>query len=426
MYIDKILDLKMIDIPSPDDFYNFLKKDISKVFNLYLNDTVNDFCNKFIEGAYNNTSKRETVEKEIKAFTEKSNKLLFLKSPSKIGKSVTILKVLNKKKFLYIDFKYLSELDNNNKRKYIFKEFFRLFDYYYEYEFFLKKYYNKFQYSDNYLNFINNIIQIVMANFISQVIIVIDNYDDLYSNKEELSNYFIENIILCLRNTKHKLIICGNGIFFNSLISEYFSNNNMKYEFIYIDSLELDLEDNNNTYLNYLEKKYNGNITKKIFFLILFKKAMNNVTGFSDFKNISDFPSQFFIFKKNKDGDVIINFYKKDVINLLEKNIKFHLLNDLTFFDLKIINNLSIKGIVLEEIIINLIEIRKLIEGFEITDKNIIRVKEIISINDDTIQNNNIDNNKNILIKQTNNFAESIDICLIINDCAFFIQIGIK
>ena len=82
----------------------------------------------------------------------------------------------------------------------------------------------------------------------------------------------------------------------------------------------------------------------------------------------------------------------------MEKNIKFHLLNDLTFFDLKIINNLSIKRIVLEEIIINLIEIGKLIVGFEITDNNIIKVEEIISINDDPIQNNNIDNNKNTLI----------------------------
>jgi hypothetical protein len=99
MHIDKIVDLQMIDIPSPDDFYNFLEKDYSEVFNLYLYDKVNDLCNKFFEGSYKNTSKRETVEKEIKTFTEKSNELLFLIGPSKIGKSVTILKVLSKKNF---------------------------------------------------------------------------------------------------------------------------------------------------------------------------------------------------------------------------------------------------------------------------------------------------------------------------------------
>ena len=30
MHIDEIVDLQMIDIPSPDDFYNFLKKTLVK------------------------------------------------------------------------------------------------------------------------------------------------------------------------------------------------------------------------------------------------------------------------------------------------------------------------------------------------------------------------------------------------------------
>ena len=124
MNIDEIVDLQMIDIPSSDDFYNFIEKDYSKVFNLYQYDNVNDFSNKFFGGAYKNTSKREIVEKEINKFTEKNNKLLLLNGPSKIGKSVTILKVLNQKKFLYIDFKYLSELDNNKKRYIYLRNFF--------------------------------------------------------------------------------------------------------------------------------------------------------------------------------------------------------------------------------------------------------------------------------------------------------------
>ena len=47
-----------------------------------------------------------------------------------------------------------------------------------------------------------------------------------------------------------------------------------------------------------LKEKYNNNLNQVILFFILFKKVTNQITEFYDFKNIKEFPSQFYEFVK--------------------------------------------------------------------------------------------------------------------------------
>ena len=148
-----------------------------------------------------------------------------------------------------------------------------------------------------------------------------------------------------------KLIIWGNGKFFNKLISKYFSDKSMNYNFIYIDNLKLNLNKDNNEYIDYLSNKYKNNISKITFYLILFKKALHSINGFEDFKNIIDFPSQNFIFNKytNNNKDVSLTFiFDNNSKNFLDNNIKFYLLSDITFSGLNYLNNLSFTGIIEE------------------------------------------------------------------------------
>ena len=225
-----------------------------------------------------------------------------------------------------------------------------------------------------------------------------------------------------------KLIICGNGEFFNKLISKYFSDESMNYNFIYIDNLELNIDKDNNEYIDYLKNKYKDNLPEITFYLILFKKALNPINGFEDFKKIFDFPSQFFLIKKESNNNVSLAFiYNNNSQNFLEKNIKLYLLTDITFSKLNFLNNLSFKGILVEELIIQSLEIGKIITN-GISEENIITVDEIISISKNEIISNNLnlDFNQPILIKQKDKNGKTIDICLIIGNYIFFIQIGLN
>lgn len=427
--INEIFDLNKEDIPDLNTYNNYVEKIVTSVKDLYINNNIDEYCDKIYGGLFQKSKKREDLNTKIINFVESDNPVLLLNGPSKIGKSVSILDSMNNLclKYLYIDLKYMTTLKDENKNTYFFNECFRLFDDYKKYYNFIKENYKSFQNLYDILSFIKIFIKIIENIFYGKIIIILDNYDELYMN-EKITSIYIENINNILSKSKIKVIICGNGVFFNQLISEYFSDNKMKYNFYYIDDLELkDLRQANNEYLDYLIKKYDNNKSKILFYLVLFKKALNPITGFSDFKNIDDFPSQYFIFSKNKkDKKIYIQFYSNESINNIEKDVKFYLLSDLVFFDLQFFNNLGFKGIVEEEIILTLFELGKIIT-IEIDENNILMVNEIFSISNETpLKDKKIDNTKPIIIRQFLSSAEAIDFCLILGKMAFFGQIGLN
>lgn len=122
---------------------------------------------------------------------------------------------------------------------------------------------------------------------------------------------------------------------------------------------------------------------------------------------------------------MILKILKNNVFTELENKIKNSNLNNLVFHDLNYFNNNSFKGFVEEELIINLIEVGKLLLNFVICKENIITVNEVINIKIEKLINK-INDEQPILIKQLSGYGQSIDLILIVNNKALFIQIGIN
>ena len=80
-------------------------------------------CREIYNGLYKTTSKRDELEKKIKGFIQSNNSALFLTGHTKIGKTISILKIMDNLdlNFLYIDFKYINNLKNNDKNIYLFQ-----------------------------------------------------------------------------------------------------------------------------------------------------------------------------------------------------------------------------------------------------------------------------------------------------------------
>ena len=433
--VTEIYDAKNESILNINDFSEVLGRTYEKVSDNYINAEENEISNNINNGKYIITDRRIILENKIKNFIINKDSFLFLTGPRKIGKSLTILQVLNTEdqRYIYFDLSLLKKLDKKKKYNCLIKEFYRLFDSYSIYIEFMKDFSDKMIDLDNILKFILKFIDYIskLSNlFEEKIIIIIDNYDDLLV-QNPIDQKYVEAIQeKLLMNKQIKFIICGSGQIFNEMIYNYFKGNSLKYNFFYINNMGImNLENYNNNpdeYLEYLNEKYKNNLNQVIFFIILFKKLTNPITGFDDFKNIKEFPSQFYEFIKQKGNNkIIIQFYKEDVFKELENKIKYNNLNDLVFQDLKYFKNNSFKGFVEEELIINLIEIGKLLSNFQICKENIITVNELINIKNEKIINE-IKVDLPILIKQLSGYGESIDIILIVNKKAIFIQIGIN
>ena len=221
--IFEILDGTGGDIPSIEIFKKYNERSFNDISNLYILDNYDNNCKNIFNNKYKKTIKRNELENKINNFIKSEHPILFLTGPEKTGKSITIIKSLinSSKKFLYLDISIIYKLPKNEKKKYIFLELLRLFNYYKEYTFIINKYFNIFENTDNIIQFTKNLIQEFIINEIKNtIVLVLDNYDDLYTH-EAFSNTFISYLNIILK--KIKLILCGNGKFFNYLINQYFS-----------------------------------------------------------------------------------------------------------------------------------------------------------------------------------------------------------
>ena len=411
------------------DFIEYYLRVYKKVSDYYIHFGENNICNDINEGKYLISDKRKILEDKIKNFNLNNNSFLFLTGKRKIGKSLTILKTLHFSNFMYFDMEYLNKIDKKKQFNCIIKELIRLFIDYENYIQFIRDIYEKIIGLDNFLEFIHHFIKHIISLIHDQITIVIDNYDDFLVKKPIDLEYIKQLHRILLLNNKIKIIICGSGIFFNEMIYNYFKGYPIGYDFYYINNLDSlideNLSKNSNEYLQYLLKKYNNNMNEVIFYIILFKKVTNPISGFDDFKIIKDFPSQFHEFINDKISNcTIIKFYNENYFRMLENEIKNNHLNDLIFYNLKYFNNNAFKGFVEEELIINLIEIGKIFDK-KIPEQNIVIVDELIKIKNEKT-NKIFDKSLPILIKQKNYQGESFDLFLVINQIALFIQIGIN
>lgn len=295
--VTEIYDGKNESILNPNDFEEYFLRTYEKAIDYYLNIEENNIVNDINDGKYLKNDSRRILENTVKNFIKNKDSFLFLTGLRKIGKSLTILKVLRfgNTSHIYFDLSLLKKLDKKKQYNYFIKEFYKLFNSYTTYIEFIRDFCDKIIGLDNILNFILKFIDNIstlLNLFDDKIIIFIDNYDDLLV-QNAINQEYIETLQKKIpMNKQIKFIICGSGQYFNEMIYNYFKGNYLQYNFFYINNMGImTLEkfyNNPDEYLEYLNKKYNNNSSQVIFFIILFKKVTNPITGFDDFKNIKE------------------------------------------------------------------------------------------------------------------------------------------
>ena len=173
-----------------------------------------------------------------------------------------------------------------------------------------------------YCEYINN------EKNIDKPIIILDDYDDIYMDENEIMN---ENIINYILNfSKLKYIICGNGKLINNLvltsligINDYYKFSSYNYVILYYNDFEIKINNKKVTNLlyemdkkkceeefkRYFEKKYNNNKNELLLKLITFEELirMNHEFKLNDIL-LNELPIQFFKIIYNKEKNI---FYVK-------------------------------------------------------------------------------------------------------------------
>ena len=139
--------------------------------------------------------KENAFEKQIKEFIQSTNSVLFLTGPIKIGKTISILNIMDKLdlRYLYEDFKYINSLKENDKKIYLFQEFLA-------YLLIILAIINLLKNIMNYSN-----IRIIYLNWLL-VLLILNNYSlmqlllliimKIYYSKENLNEILIENLLV--------------------------------------------------------------------------------------------------------------------------------------------------------------------------------------------------------------------------------------
>ena len=111
--VTEIYDAKNESILNINDFSEVLGRTYEKVSDNYINAEENEISNNINNGKYIITDRRIILENKIKNFIINKDSFLFLTGPRKIGKSLTILQVLNTEdqRYIYFDLSLLKKLD---------------------------------------------------------------------------------------------------------------------------------------------------------------------------------------------------------------------------------------------------------------------------------------------------------------------------
>ena len=384
--------------------------------------------------------------------------MFWLSGGKKIGKTVTIKYSIIELNLFYFNFKIIKSKNHSSDiKKIIFRECMNLFNdktYNNFYEFFKKiesiKGYKKniFDLLLKYCEYINNNKNIYKPT------IVLDDYDDIYMDENEIMN---ENIInSLLKFSKLKYIICGNGKLINNLvltsltgINDYYKFNSYNYVILYYNDFEIKINNKKVTNLlyevdkkkceeefkRYFEKKYNNNKNELLLKLITFEELirMNYEFKLNDIL-LNELPIQFFKIIYNKEKNIFyVNYLYEEEINTSNQEIQ-SLVTKKAEININLDEHLrklpKLEECLFERLIILSIETNSFLKNMFIPNENIIKVEEIYNINENNIdKKENIIDNCPILIKQ-NKEGAYYDFALIIEKdkkiYGILIQIGLN
>ena len=434
--INDVLEDKRITLIFDDEFMNYISSNnfgeyksklFDKISNYYINKPKDNISDNINNDHLISSEIRKQLSKKLELFEKALNKQIFFLSGGKgIGKTITFLGKYFYRNIFYFNIKIIKSLKSNDRKKIIYTEFMHLFinNEYQDYYDFYKNISNIQGFSGNIWKLLNSFCNNI-SNYkkIKNTIIIIDDYDDIFMDEDEIMNLDIinENLIKP-SNGKIKFIICGNGKFINNLIFYFITKkiNNNKFEIAYYN--ELDLEINKKKLINlfyevdknkykdyideYLKKLYNCDKNKIAFNLILYEELIKLKYNFYQNDNLLiNFPIQFFkIIYVDDNSYFNIDYQCPELINFSNSILKSYIFQKINI-EININeegqNMFVVHGFVEERLIIVLFESNQLINDFEIPEKNVLNIDKLCEINENNINMNfEIINNYPILIKQ--------------------------
>ena len=333
---------------------------------------------------------------------------------------------------VYFNIKIIKPLESKDKKKIIYSEFMHLFRKN-EYQ----DYYDFYKYISKVKGFSNNIWKLFnsfcnkISNYakIKNPIIIIDDYDDIFMNKDEIMNLDIinENLINP-SNGKIKFIICGNGNFINNLMFKYITKTlyNNQFEIAYYNDLDLEINEQKITNLfyevdknkckndieEYLKKIYNYNKNKISFNIILYEELVKLKYIFcpNDIL-LTNIPIQFFkIIHFENNLYFTIDYQYPELINFSNSILKSYIYQKINIeinINEEVQRMFVVHGLIEERLIIGLFESNQLIDDFNIPEENVLNIDKICEINEYNVNMKpGIKDNFPILIKQIKEGAD--------------------
>ena len=443
--ITEIIDDKFEEYINIKDFLEYKRKSRDNVSDYY-----NEIYEENIYSKLINNDKyiySEARNKLSDSFMHPTSKNIFVKIACyKIGMSFSIKRILKFMKAIYINFEDMFKIKKNSgKRKYIFQQFFNIFEDYQEYQKFINEYiFNIVGYGDalkNITDLISSLIKYKQKyNIDKYYYIYLDNYDDnLVKNDNKLSDKYIENINSIIKDKKIKIILLGKGLYIKELLYKYLYYPMEIKDYVeveYITTLMTNLENNIheinktkniNEIEEYLVNKYNENY-EIIYNFILFKNIMNIMN--KDF--IGYFPFQFLKFETikniNKKDEIKASFQFQDLIDLNNNKIREYFLklnNNYNNLLSKKNSNPVLDGYIMEELIVSLFINNNAFKNIKFQKENIIEVEEIIDLKK-IKEKKNLKKGPILFIQKYN--GQALDFAFIINnhkiDYFFGAQVG--
>ena len=362
-------------------------------------------------------------------------KIIFLIGSQKIGLTFTIKKCLKVANILYINIEDLHNITKtSDRRKYLFKMFFNLFDNYSEYNNFIKKNIFELRDYDDILNVIISIINKIKSKLKNKnVTAIIDNYDDSLVDNTKLSKKYIEELYKIIQESNIHIIFLGRGRYISDLLKKYLYRPYEIENFIlfnYYVSLGLNIENiihdiNRKNNINEIEEYYINKYENKEYILY-------NYIFIKNFPEIilesyeGEIPFQFFKIQK-EDEKIKIEFQLEDLLEVNNKNIREHFSKVNSLTDFQVIKNQKLKGIIFEELISAIFFNNKSFDNIKFPQKNIIEVEEIYYMKN-IIPNENIENGPILILQKKEGEVFDFGFVFNNNNIEYFIgaQVGIN
>ena len=436
--IKEIIDDRFDSYVSLKEFLEYKNKRKIEISDFYDSFTDNEYSN-LAEIITNNSQKKFVKSNERNNLVDLFNKINIIKNKiiiiagaQKIGLSFSILQIVKFYPILYIDLNTIYKLKNSDKRKYIFKKFFNIFLTYDDYNKFISQNILKLQGYNDILSFIEKIVSSLAEKLNTNIIIVIDNYDDYYTKGTKLSSDYISNIYNIIKEKNIKIVFIGRGLYISNLLVNFFYNKENIKQYIlikYYPTLGLNIENIIHSYYKenkkneielYFNKDQNINIQYIINNLLIIKN-MKKI----DIQNFNqEIPFQFFRFNLDQKKELKIEYQFDDLIDLNNLKLRESISKISNFIHFLDNSPASLKGFVFEELIISILMNNKTnLNNLNFSETNIIEVDSIYDLNN-VKQNKNLKNGDILIIQKLN--GQVFDFSILIDNYFIGGQIGLN